>query len=172
MSEAFVHGDRIFRRGLDGFWRSEEVIQVRKGKMKLRPIRGSRVYLVDDAFLLDVKKGNSDDEKIKRRVQRLEQILPFEAEAIRRAVKNEGVLEVGVFHGGRKERVKVQEQPNVYHEVEKRVNAAIKQILRGEVGEFVAQKTDGGVRAKDVGTVKFVNSVLMDAYQKIKNRRG
>lgn len=171
--EVFLHGDKLFRRGLDGFWRSEEFIEVKKGRKRLKPIRGSKVQLIADSFLLDVKKASADDEKIKKRVQRLEEILPFEAEAIRRAVKNEGVLEIGVFHGGRKEKVKVQYQPNVAHEVEEKVNDAIKQILRGKEGRFISRKTDGGLRPKEAGTVRYVNEVLRDAYKKIlKNRRA
>ena len=172
MSEAFVHENKLFRRGLDGFWRTEEVIEVRKGRTKLKPIRGSKVQLIADSFLLDVKKASADDEKIKKRVQRLEEIMPFEAQAIRRAVRGEGAVDIGVFHGGRKQRVKVQNQPNVYHEVEEKVNAAIKQILRGKEGKFVSRKTDGGTRAKEAGTVRYVNKVLLDAYKRIlKNRR-
>jgi len=171
MSDEFVHGDRIFRRGLDGFWRSEEFIEVKKGKTRLKPIRGSKVYLVDDS-LLDVKKSD-DKQRIERRVRRLEEMMPYEATALRRAAKNEGVLEIGVFHGERKEKVRVQQQPNVLHEVEQKINDAIKQILRGEEGKFVSRKTDGGIRAKEVGTVTYVNEVLRDAYKKIlKNRRG
>ena len=58
-------------------------------------------------------------------------------------------------------------------EIEQKVNDAIKQILRGEVGEFVAQKTDGGIRAREAATIRYVNEVLRDAYQKLlKNRRA
>lgn len=173
MSEVFYDDGKYWYRTMDGRWVSEDgFIEVKKGRTKLKPIRGSKVQLIADSFLMDVKKGNSDEEKIRRRIQQLEQILPFEAEAIRRAARNEGVLEIGVFHGERKERVKVQQQPNVAHEVEQKVNDVIRQILRGEVGDFVSRKTDGGVRVKEVGTVKHVNKVLLDAYKKIqKNRR-
>ena len=138
MSEEFVHGNRIFRRGLDGFWRSEEVIEVRKGRTKLKPIRGSKVQLIADSFLLDVKKASADDEKIKKRVQRLEEIMPYEAAAIRRAVKNEGVLEIGVFHGGRKEKVKVQRQPDVL------AKDATDEVIRGILrNQYVTVGADG-----------------------------
>jgi len=143
MSEEFVHGNRIFRRGLDGFWRSEEVIEVRKGRTKLKPIRGSKVQLIADSFLLDVKKASADDEKIKKRVQRLEEIMPYEAAAIRRAVKNEGVLEIGVFHGGRKERVKVQRQPDVL------VKDATDEVIRGILrNQYVTVGADGRLYQK------------------------
>lgn len=138
MSEEFVHGNRIFRRGLDGFWRSEEVIEVRKGRTKLKPIRGSKVQLIADSFLLDVKKASADDEKIKKRVQRLEEIMPFEAQAIRRAVRGEGVLEIGVFHGGRKEKVKVQRQPDVL------AKDATDEVIRGILrNQYVTVGADG-----------------------------
>ena len=173
MSEVFYDGKNWWYRTMDGRWVCEDgFVEVRKGKTRLKPIRGSKVYLVDDAFLMDVKKGSSDKERIESRVRRLEEMMPYEARAMRRAARGEGVLEIGVFHGGRKEKVNVQQQPNVYHEVEEKVNAAIKQILRGEVGEFVAQKTDGGVRAREAATVRYVNKVLRDGYQKIlKNQR-
>jgi len=136
--EEFVHGDKLFRRGLDGFWKCEDVIEVRKGKTRLKPIRGSRVLVVDDGFLLDIKKGNSDEEKIRRRVQRLEEMLPYEAAALRRAVKNEGVLEIGVFHGGRKEKVNVQQQPDVL------VKDATDEVIRGILrNQYVTVGADG-----------------------------
>jgi len=153
--EIFKDENGYWIRGLDGFWRFEKgFIEVRKGKTRLKPIRGSKVYLVDDS-LLDVRKSD-DRQKIERRVRRLEEMMPYETAALRRAVKNEGVLEIGVFHGERKEKVKVQQQPDVL------VKDATDEVIRGILrNQYVTVGADGRLYQK-----LNVKKMVLDAIKK------